>query len=73
VANLYGVDSIPLLIPIDIVLPFTVFILLYWLMNQTKISSEKQKLISRAVALVFYILIAVGLVSNLIKIIEFKM
>jgi len=73
VANLHGVDSILLLIPLDIALPFTIFIFLYWLMNKTKIRSENQKLISRAVALAFYILIAVGLVSNLITIVEFKL
>jgi hypothetical protein len=72
VASLYGVDSILLLIPLDIILPFIIFILLYWLMSRIKIRSENQKLISRAVALTFYILIAVGLVRNLITIIEFK-
>lgn len=73
IARNYGVDAIPLIVLFDILLPFITFYSLYWVMDKLNIKEDNQKLISRAMALLLYIPVIVGLTSNLMTLLEFNM
>lgn len=73
IAQNYGVDAIPLIILFDILLPFITFYFLYRVMDKLNIKEDHQKLTSRAVALLLYIPVVVGLTSSLMTLLEFNM